>query len=199
MDAERMLECMAELHQLTRLPRIGWVYAGVPNPESVADHCYETALIAYLLASRMDEDVDLAKVLLMVLFHEIGEVRITDMPRRSSPYVKGFKNNAEKAAAADIMGDIAPKLMPILDEMHDKKTLEARLAEAAEELQIISAALYYAKEGQGDMSEYRRDVAGYDSLGILPAAQIRDVIERRLSEYLGDKPYWEIGYRRDGV
>lgn len=197
MDAERTLECMAELHQLTRLPRIGWVFAGVTNPESVADHCFETALIAYLLAQDLELDVDLGRVLIMVLFHEIGEVRITDMPRRSSPYVKGYKNPAERAAAADIMGQYWANLEPLLDEMHEKETLEGRLAEAAEELQIIAAALYYAKEGQGDMSEYRRDVANYEALGIEPAAAVQRVIQEKLGAYLGDKPFWELGYRRE--
>jgi hypothetical protein len=55
----------------------------------------------------------------------------------------------------------------------------------------------YAKEGAGDMSEYRQDVAGYKDYGVGMAGEIARVIERRLGEYLGAKPYWELGYRRD--
>lgn len=196
MDAERVLDCMAELHTLTRLPRIGWILAGVPEPESVADHCFETAIIAYVLAQQLDEPVDLGKVLSMALFHEVGEVRITDLPRRSSPYVKKFKRAAEHEAAKDILDGVAESVLPLLDEMHALETVEARLVEAAEELQIIAAAMYYAKENRGDMSEYRRDVAKYDALGVEPAKLVSEVVERRLGEYLGSKPYWELGYRR---
>jgi putative hydrolases of HD superfamily len=196
MDAERVLECMAEMHILTRLPRIGWIMAGVTDPESVSDHCFETAIIAYFLAQHIDQPVDLGKVLAMALFHETGEVRLTDLPRRSSPYVKKFKHEAEMLAARDILNNVAEDVLPLLEEMQEQKTLEARLVEAAEELQIITAAMYYAKELNGDISEYRRDAAGYDDLDVEPARLVADVVSRRLHEYLGDRPYWELGYSR---
>lgn len=199
MDPERTVDCLAEIHTLTKLPRIGWVLAGVPHPESVSDHCFETAVIAYILAQYVEEPVDLGKVLAMSLFHEIGEVRLTDLPRRSGPYVKGFKRDAEQQAAVDVLGsDLAGSIVPLLEEMHELKSVEARLAEAAEELQIIAAAMHYAKENQGDMSEYRRDAARYDPLGIIPADLVAEVVRRKLGEYLGDRPYWELGYRREG-
>lgn len=197
MNADRVLECMAEIHNLTRLQRVGWVMAGVADPESVSDHCFETAIIAYILAQQLDQPVDMGKVLAMALFHETGEVRLTDLPRRSSPYVKNFKHAAETEAAKDILGGVAESVLPLLEEMHELKTLEARLVEAAEELQIITAAMYYAKEQNGDISEYRRDVAKYDALGIEPARLVADVVERKLHEYLRDKPYWELGYSRN--
>jgi putative hydrolase of HD superfamily len=194
-----MLECMAELHTLTKLPRIGWIMAGVPDPESVSDHCFETAIIAYILAQQLDEPVDMGKVLAMALFHEVGEVRLTDLPRRSSPYVKEFKREAETQASRDILHGVAENVLPLLQEMHELKTVEARLVEAAEELQIITAAMYYAKENRGDISEYRRDAAKYDALGIEPARAVADVVKKRLGEYLGDRPYWELGYSRNAT
>jgi len=39
--------------------------------------------------------------------------------------------------------------------MEEKQTIEARLCETAEELQIIFEALVYAEENRGDTSEYR--------------------------------------------
>jgi putative hydrolases of HD superfamily len=195
MDPERVLDCMAELHTLTRLPRIGWILAGVPEPESVSDHCFETAVIAYILAQQIEEPVDLGKVLTMALFHEVGEVRITDMPRRSSFYVKKFKREAEYAATKDVLDGVAESVLPLLDEMHELRTLEARLVEAAEELQIVIAAMYYAKENRGDMAEYSRDAEKYDALGIHPAERVAEIVRRRLGEYLNNKPYWELGYR----
>lgn len=195
-DPQRLLDCMAEVHALTKLPRIGWVLAGVADPERVSDHCFETAIIAYLLAQRLEEKVDLARVLAMALFHEIGEVRLTDLPRRSGPYVKSFKGAAERMAAQDVLAGVGEGIHELLEEMHEKTTLEARLVEAAEELQIIAAALYYAKEGRGDISEYRQDVAKYDSLGIEPAKQVAALIGAKLETYLAGKPYWELGYSR---
>jgi putative hydrolase of HD superfamily len=110
--------------------------------------------------------------------------------------VKAFKHDAERAASKDILHGVAEAVIPLLEEMHDLKTPEARLVEAAEELQIITAAMYYAKEQNGDISEYRADAARYDDLDVEPARQVADVVTRRLNEYLGDRPYWELGYSR---
>jgi putative hydrolase of HD superfamily len=195
-DAERITECIAELHALTKLPRIGWVLAGVHDPERVATHCYETAVIACILSRYLSEPVDIGKVLTMALFHEVGEVRLTDLPRRAAPYVRQAKDEAESEVAEDVLGDVADDIRAIVAEFHDRKTIEARLTEAAEELQIIFAAMMYAKERNGDMSEYRRDAAKYDSYGLQIAEQVAAVVRDRLETYLGDHPYWELGYRR---
>jgi putative hydrolase of HD superfamily len=185
MNVNRTLDCLAELHSLTKLPRIGWILAGVKDAETVSDHCFETAVIAYILSRHIGERVDLGKVLAMALFHEVGEVRLSDLPRRSSPYVRAFKRNAELEICRDVLDGVAEDVIPLLEEMHEQQTLEARLVEAAEELQIILTALHYAKENQGDTTEYRRDARRYDSLGIDPAKQLANVIERKLGEYLG--------------
>jgi putative hydrolase of HD superfamily len=195
-DANRILECFAELSILSELPRIGWVMAGVTNPESVSDHCYETALFAYVLAKHIDHKFNLEKVLTMALFHELGEARITDLPRRSARYLRAAKHPAEEAAARDILGGLADELAPLQEEFHARQTPEARLVEAAEELQIIFRALLYAKQNRGDLSEYRNDVAKYDSQGFDLAADLAKIIGNKLDHYLAGREYWEIGYRK---
>jgi putative hydrolase of HD superfamily len=195
-DAERITECIAELHALTKLPRIGWVLAGVQDPERVAMHCYETAVIACILSRYVTAAVDIGKVLTMALFHEVGEVRLTDLPRRAAPYVREAKDRAESEITQDVLRGVADDIGAIVEEFHDRKSVEARLTEAAEELQIIFAAMMYAKERNGDMSEYRRDAAKYDSYGLDIAEQVAVVLRDRLERYLGDHPSWEIGYRR---
>jgi putative hydrolase of HD superfamily len=192
---DRLLEVFTELTYLTRIKRTGWILAGVPDPETIADHCYETAIFAYILSKHVDVEVDMGKVLTMALFHEIGEVRIGDFPRRAKKYVKKFKKDAESTAIKDIIEDVAGDLIPTLHEFEKCETVEARLVEAAEELQIIFKALIYAKENKGDISEYRNDVNKYDSQGFEIAKKVADVIKVKLNKYLGDKEYWEIGYR----
>lgn len=199
MKIERMLNSFVELHLLTKIPRTGWILAGVSNPESVSDHCYETALFAYMISKQLDFQVDIKKVLLMALFHEVAEARITDLPRRSKDYIGKAKRNGESQGLKDILyglNGVSEEISELLEEMHEKKSPEARLVEAAEELQIIFKALVYAKENRGDMSEYKIDVSKYDSLGIEPAEKIAKLIGEKLDEYLGKKPYWAIGYEK---
>lgn len=196
LNSERILECFMELHALTKLRRTGWVLAGVTESESVSDHCYEAALFAFILSKHLDLKVDVGRVVLMLLFHEVAEARITDLPRRSKDYIGKLKKQGENEATKDILYGVADDVIDLLDEMHDKETPEARLAEAAEELQIIFRSMVYAKESRGDMSEYRRDVANYDDFGIPAAREIADLIGKKLDEYLSGKSYWEIGYSK---
>lgn len=195
MNTERVLESFLELGTQSRMPRTGWILAGVTDPESVADHCYETALFAYVLSKYIDDEVDLKKVLLMALFHEVGEARLTDLPRRSKDYIGKAKRHAEREAALDILDDVASELIGLQDELHNLATPEARLVEAAEELQIIFKALVYAKEGRGDISEYRNDAERYNAQGFKCAEEVAQLIKEKLDEYLAGKKYWAIGYR----
>lgn len=192
----RILQVMAELHVLTRLPRTGWIMAGVRDPESISDHCFEAALFAVLINATTATNVDIGRVVQMLLFHELSESRLTDLPRRSAPYVKQMKHQAEEEIAKDLLGTAAPGILQLLEEFHAKETPEARLAEAAEELQIVFASLMYAKDGNGDMSEYPKDVSKYDGLGSDLAESIAALIGNRLGEYLNSKPHWSIGYDR---
>jgi putative hydrolase of HD superfamily len=196
--AERLLDTLMEITSLSRIRRAGWIMAGVTEPETVSDHCFETAILAVLLSKHIDAKLDMRKVLLMALFHEIGEVRLTDLPRRASAYVKAFKRKAEHEAAIDVLDGIDDEILTLLKEAEEKQTPEAKLFEAAEELQIIFKSLVYAKENRGDMTEYRRDVAKYDPEGFDIADQVRNNIAEKLEHYLGGREAWEIGYRRKG-
>jgi putative hydrolase of HD superfamily len=195
MDPGRVLECLAELHYLTRLPRTGWVLAGVARPESIADHCFETAIIASVLASHPGQDADLGRVLAMALFHDAAEVRLGDRPRRSAPYT-GDLAGAEEECSRDLLDGMPGDIPGLPGEFAGARTPEARIVRAAHELQISAAALYYAREQQGDLAEYVRDAERYDPLGIEPAAALARAVRARLAGYAGDRPYWALGYRR---
>src|SRR4030043_1371166 len=75
-----------EMGQLKRVKRSGWWIAGVENPETVAEHSFRTAVIAYILAQL--EGVNLEKVVTMALFHDMAEARTNDAHRIVRRYVK---------------------------------------------------------------------------------------------------------------
>lgn len=121
---------------------------------------------------------------------------MTDLPRRSGPYIKEGKRIAEEQISSDLLTKVAPSVLPLLKEFHERTTPEAKLAEAAEELQIIFCSLMYAKEGNGDMSEYRQDVANYPNYGVDLAQAVATLIGEKLDSYLNGKSYWPVGYDR---
>ncbi len=79
-------ELIRLLMGLKRLKRTGWLDRGAPpeQVESVADHSYLTALIAWLAA--LDRPgLDAGKVLKLAMVHDVAEALVGDMP----PYTPG--------------------------------------------------------------------------------------------------------------
>jgi putative hydrolase of HD superfamily len=60
----------------SKTPRSGFWFLGSGN-QSVAEHLFHTAMIAYALA-HLEPKADKNKVVLMALFHDIGEGRTSD-------------------------------------------------------------------------------------------------------------------------
>jgi hypothetical protein len=77
-DLEGMIDYLYEMGLLKRLPRAGWLVAGIDHPESIAEHSFRAAIIGYLLASV--EGADPARTALLCLFHDTQESRIGDVP-----------------------------------------------------------------------------------------------------------------------
>ncbi|WP_457743107.1 HD domain-containing protein, partial [Thermococcus sp.] len=89
-----MLDLLLELGNLKRLPRTGWLLRGVPNPESIADHSFRVALITLFLADELKArgvEVNTEKALKIALLHDIGETRITDIPKSAQYYLNKGK------------------------------------------------------------------------------------------------------------
>lgn len=78
-ELEGMVGYLYEMGLLKRLPRAGWLVAGIDHPESVAEHSFRVAIIGYLLASM--EGADPARTALLCLFHDTQKSRIGDVPR----------------------------------------------------------------------------------------------------------------------
>src|SRR5262245_57028480 len=75
------------LHRAGRLkatPRTGWIDRGVPvgEAESVADHSFRVALLAWLaahLAAADDPALDVDRVLALALIHDLAEALTGDL------------------------------------------------------------------------------------------------------------------------
>ena len=77
MTYDELLQQMALAERLKCSPRHAWTSTG--RRESVAEHCWRLALLSFYTASAFP-GVDLTKLLLMSLFHDIGEAFTGDIP-----------------------------------------------------------------------------------------------------------------------
>lgn len=132
---DELVDLLFELGRLKRLPRTGWSDVGVKYPESVADHSYRAAAMAYFLAKETGADRNRCAVL--ALFHDVIETRIGDLSKTNKMYLN--KTAVERKALADWrrdyrqMGDVAA----LLAEFSAQKTLEAKTARDAEIVELV--------------------------------------------------------------
>lgn len=99
MDIEKIVNFIFELGHLKIQPRSGWWFAGVKDPESVAEHALRAAQIGWILAE-MEGDADPRDAACMLLIHDNGETRVSDLNTVNKIYFTN-KDEAEKRSFFD--------------------------------------------------------------------------------------------------
>ncbi|MEZ5405933.1 MAG: HD domain-containing protein [Verrucomicrobiia bacterium] len=76
-----LLETYLEVQHLKQLYRQGWLQNGLQKElcESVAEHSFAATVLALFLADNYFPQLDLKKVLTMVLLHDFGEIYAGDL------------------------------------------------------------------------------------------------------------------------
>jgi len=118
----------------SKTPRSGFWFLGSGN-QSIAEHLFHTAMIAYALAN-LEKKADKHKVVLMALFHDIGEGRVSD-----HNYVhQRYGRLAEAKAVEDISKSISfgGEILDLFKEEQERKTLEAKIVKDADQLEWIA-------------------------------------------------------------
>ena len=141
------LDFFAEAGLLKKIKRSGWWVAGIKDPESVAEHCFRTAVMAYYMAHV--EGVDPYKSVVMALFNDIHESRINDLHKMGHYYID-FKE-AEKKVFADqiknLDGVVKDELKRLRDEYDRQLSPESTLARDADILECLLQAKEYHQAG----------------------------------------------------
>ncbi len=89
-----ILNFFIEVGKLKTMPRRGWVLRNVKNPESIADHTFRVALMAWVLGGKK-HNLSIEKVIKMALIHDICEVYAGDTTPYDSVLPKSKKKIAE--------------------------------------------------------------------------------------------------------
>jgi putative hydrolase of HD superfamily len=118
----------------SKTPRSGlWLLGS--GSQSVAEHLFHTAMIAYVLA-KIEKKADVGKTVLMALFHDIGEGRTSD-----HNYVhQRYGRLAEEEAVKDIAKNLpfGPEILDLFKEEQLKISLESKLVKDADQLEWMS-------------------------------------------------------------
>ena len=137
----------AEAGLLKRIKRSGWWVAGIKDPESVAEHSFRCAVMAYYIAH--EENVDPFKAMTMALFNDIHESRINDLHKMGHYYID-FKV-AEKKVFKDQVVSLEPKIRKELESFRkdydEQMTEESIVARDADILECLLQAKEYYENG----------------------------------------------------
>jgi putative hydrolase of HD superfamily len=67
-----------EVEKLKEMPRTGWVLRNVKNPETVAEHAFRVAILAWLLSEK--KNLNIGKTIKIALVHDCCKVYSGDLP-----------------------------------------------------------------------------------------------------------------------
>ncbi|AMG31493.1 HD domain-containing protein [Grimontia hollisae] len=146
---EKQLALIVEIDQLKAVLRRTRVKSDGARLENSAEHSWQVALMALLLEEHANEPVDVAKVVKMLLIHDVveidaGDTFVYDLEAAKQQHQKELK------AAERIFGmlpdDQRETLMALWLEFEEGETPEARYGKALD--RMLPMLLNYHSEGQ---------------------------------------------------
>jgi putative hydrolases of HD superfamily len=151
---DALADFIFEAGMLKRSPRSGWLVAGVPQPESVADHCFRCALIAYVIATL--EGADPEKVMAMALFHDLHETRITDLHKMAKKYLDTYVAEGEifDQQTAGLPDPLKIRLRALRSEDRVQRSLASKIVRDADILECFIQAKEYHENGIGSVKPF---------------------------------------------
>ena len=152
--------------------------SGHGRSENDAEHAWHMAIMAYLLREYANEEVDIAKVMLMCLIHDIVEIDAGDTYAYDEQSLKTQKEreDAAKERIFSLLPDDQKKeLIRLFDEFEAHQTAEAKFVHAMDNLQPL---MLNHSNGGGDWKVHN-----------VTAAQI---YERQNKTRLGSEKLFEV-------
>ncbi|XP_041361679.1 5'-deoxynucleotidase HDDC2-like [Gigantopelta aegis] len=143
-DFSKMIEFMTLIGQLKRVQRTGWVRSNITRPESVADHMYRMAILAFLVdpASGLDKD----RCIKLALVHDMAESMVGDIAP-SDGISKEEKHKKEEAAMGYISSlvesSVGREIYCLWKEYEDQSSAEAAYVKDLDKFEMILQAYEY--------------------------------------------------------
>ncbi len=199
-EASELLRFVRAIGRLKTLRRQGWIDRGVREPESVADHSFRLALMAWVLAQRRP-DLDATRAMLLALVHDVAEAIAGDRTPFDAalqagaepavlfrqrpvydPEAEARKTAAERAAlrelAALLPEPVGERLIEAWEEYEAAQTPEARFVRQLDKLETVLQALEY-RERQPDLII---DSFILGALDEVTDRSLRELLEQALAE-----------------
>ena len=146
-ETKAIVDFITETGLLKLTKRSGWSVLGIKDAESVADHSFRCAVIGFILAGM--EKASAYNVLLMTLFNDIHEARITDLHKMAQRYIniERAENKSSDEQIASLPRSIRKELIRMRREYRRQTTRESIIARDADILECLIQAREYQEHG----------------------------------------------------
>lgn len=180
--AEQFVAFLDKVEKLKSVPRHCVTADGVQ--ETVAGHCWRTALMAYLMKDELGP-VDIDKVIRMCLLHDLGEAVTGDIPT----FLKNeVHEEIEKKAVDGLLSELPEPLYrevtALFAEMEALETKEARIYKALDKLEAViqhnesDISTWLPLEYELQQTYAAKNVEGFPFLEDLQAQAVRRTREK---------------------
>ncbi len=141
-------------NKLKNVIRTGWLDWNVQRDrlESVAEHIYSTQMLALVMKSEYEYDIDIMKVIYMLAIHELGETIIGDLTQFQIS--KEEKECIEHKAVSKILEGLldGEYIKELFLEFDSHKTKESLFAYQCDKLECDLQSKLYDLEGCVDLN-----------------------------------------------
>ena len=149
MEARKFLEVLGVAERLKDTTRHSYTSGG--RHESVAEHSWRAALMAYFLRDEFPE-ADMDKVIKMCLIHDLGECFTGDIPVFEK--TKEHEDTEERLLNDWVRGlpePYASEMAALYQEMAERQTLEGKIYKAIDSLEAV------IQHNEADLSTWTPD------------------------------------------
>lgn len=172
---DKFIDFLIEVGKLKKMERRGWVYRGIKNPETIAEHSFRMAILSWILGT--EKKLNIKKIIKMALIHDLCEVYSGDMtvydriifpsdrkkrreiierlPRFSKKEKEEFyqeKYKKEKQALEKITSTLPPsfkkEIMNLWEDYEKGLTQEGRFVNQVDRIENLLQALEYKEENK---------------------------------------------------
>ena len=135
MEARELLKAMAVAVRLKDTTRHCYTEKG--RHESVAEHCWMAALMAFFLQDEFPE-ADMDKVIRMCLIHDLGEAFTGDIPTlEKTEENERTEEQLLREWVAALPKVCRDEMTALYDEMERRESLESRIYKAIDNLEAV--------------------------------------------------------------
>lgn len=135
MEARKLIDTMILIEKLKDTTRHCYTTNG--RRESVAEHCWMASLMAYFMKDEFP-DVDMDKVIRMILIHDLGECFTGDIPvfNKTEEHEEKEKELLYQWVRT-LPKELAEEMIALYEEMEKRETLEAKVFKAIDGLEAV--------------------------------------------------------------